>query len=214
MINTITNHMRGGILTAWSIERAVKKGKIGIEPFNISYLGINSYDLHIGNKMKTIAPNVFQTVQCTPEPNEFGETLSVLMTKKVGHIALDLKEKIEYEETEIPEEGKWLVPNELYLIPTIEKISTNHYEPIITGRSSSGRAGISVHCEAGFGDIGFSGNWTLQVKTTYPVKIYPGMSLAQVYFLSPCGKITKLYKGKYQNSIGAAESRIFQDFKK
>lgn len=206
--------VRGGILTAWSIDQAIKKGKIGIEPFDSSNIGINSYDLHIGNKMKTIAPNVFQMVQCTPEPNEFGAIPSVLMTKEVGHIELDLKKKIEYNETEIPDEGIMLVPNELYLIPTIEKISTNYYEPIITGRSSSGRAGISVHCEAGFGDIGFSGNWTLQVKTTYPVRIYPGMSLAQVYFLSPCGKITKLYKGKYQNSVGAAESRIFQDFKK
>ena len=95
-----------------------------------------------------------------------------------------------------------------------EHIHTEYFEPIITGRSSMGRLGIAVHQEAGFGDIGFNGTMTLQLKVTYPTRIYPYFPMAQVYFLTPHGEIKDLYNGKYQNATGIAGSKAYQDFEK
>ena len=75
-----------------------------------------------------------------------------------------------------------------------------------------GRAGISVHQEAGFGDIGYYGKWTLQVTVTYPTIIYPNMTIAQMYMVVPSGDIGKLYNGKYQGSDTARGSESYKDF--
>ncbi len=70
--------------------------------------------------------------------------------------------------------------------------------------------GLFVHVTADLIDIGSFGVSTLQLYATLPVKIYPGMLIAQVSFWQPKGKIT-LYKGKYQNSIGPVISLCHRD---
>jgi dCTP deaminase len=56
--------------------------------------------------------------------------------------------------------------------------------PMIDGRSTVGRLGIGVHVTAGFGDVGFDGNFTLELTNvgTRPVLLHPGMRIAQVFF--------------------------------
>ena len=206
--------LRGGGLTGEAIREAIKNGKIEIDPYDPENINPNSYNLRIGNQIATIANNVFETVRCVPCPNPDGSIDAVLVDKKVGHIESDLKKPVEYNTREIPEDGMMLYPNELYLVPTVERIHTDYYEPIITGRSSMGRLGIAVHQEAGFGDIGFDGNMTLQLKVTYPTIIYPYFLMAQVYFLTPHGPIKDLYYGKYQGAKGIAGSKAYLDFQK
>ena len=73
----------------------------------------------------------------------------------------------------IPEEGLILEPGKLYLGRTVEYTKTDKFVPMLEGRSSIGRLGLFIHVTAGFGDIGFSGFWTLEIHCIQPVKYTP-----------------------------------------
>lgn len=177
----------GGILTGHEIARQVSLGNIKMENYDPANLNPNSYNLYCG------------------------DTVTIYRDLSI----IDLKDPHTYEKTQtfkIDEDAGFILrPGTLYLIPSGVHMETAKFEPLITGRSSIGRLGIAVHQEAGFGDIGFSGVWTLQVKVTYPTRIYPRMSIFQVYFLTPYGKIAQLYHGKYQGSTGAVPSKLYAD---
>lgn len=194
----------GGFLTGAAIAEDVKEGRISIEPYDPTNLNPNSYNLTIGNTCKILDLN------CETVINPFIDISQFNIEATYRYI--DTAKPIQYTDIEIPEEGLILRPGELYLIATNETIGTDCYIPMITGRSSMGRIGVSVHQEAGFGDIGYHGKWTLQVTVVKPVKIYPNMKIAQMYMVVPSGSIADLYHGKYQNSDTAAGSQINKDF--
>lgn len=181
IFNRLTH--KGGVLTGHEINKQIREGRIYISDYDPNALNPNSYNLRCGDSVK-----VYRNITM-----------------------IDLKDETTFSNTETfkidPDEGFILRPGMLYLVPTKEMVKTDYYEPIITGRSSIGRLGIAVHQEAGFGDIGFGGVWTLQIKVTYPTKIYPNLPIAQVYFLTPHGKIDTLYKGKYQGAVDSVSSK-------
>lgn len=172
----------GAILTKSKIIEAIERGDIVITDFDMDLCGPNSYDLHTGHDYITYDRN---GVIDPMDPTSY---------------------KPQYHE--LPLSGLIVQPGHFVLISSLERIRTNKYIPMITGRSSIGRLGISVHQEAGFGDIGFSGNWTFQITTLYPTVIYPNMRIAQVYFLVPEGNVYDLYHGRYMGSAGATASKF------
>lgn len=174
----------GGILTGHEIDQQVRRGKIEISDYDPSRLNPNSYNVSVGDTAM-----IYSDV--TRFDLDDPDTYSTTETIKIG------------------KDGITLRPGIVYLVPIKERIGSDFYEFIITGRSSFGRLGNSVHEEAGFGDIGYHGNLTMQIKVTYPTKIKPGQVIAQIYFLTPCGKITQLYHGKYQDSTGPISCRAF-----
>lgn len=116
----------------------------------------------------------------------------------------------------IPPEGFILQPNVLYLGTTEEKVGSDFYVSMYDGRSSMARLGISSHLSAGFGDIGFKTNWTLEITVVHPTKIYPRMTIGQVFFhkIDPnYNTVKNRYNGKYQNQTDAQESLSHLDFK-
>ena len=121
------------ILSGLEIEKNLGKNII-IEPFNINQLNSNSYNVKLHNKLLIYKENL-----------------------------LDMKKPNETKEIIISEEGFKLEPNQLYLGRTLEYTSTKKFVPMIEGRSSIGRLGIFIHITAGFGDVGFSGYWTLEI---------------------------------------------------
>jgi len=57
--------------------------------------------------------------------------------------------------------------------------------PIIEGRSTLGRLFLSIHSTAGFGDVGFKGNFTLELSYSGPsagIRLRPGHRIAQIAF--------------------------------
>lgn len=80
---------------------------------------------------------------------------------------------------------------------TAETIWTDKFVPIIDGKSSIGRLFISIHQTAGFGDVGFDGQYTLEVTSHFPVRVYAGMRFCQIRFHGIQGHITQ-YEGNYQ----------------
>ena len=114
-----------------------------------------------------------------------------------------------------PDEGFVLEEGVLYLSETLEYTETHGYlVPFIEGKSSVGRNGIAVHVTAGFGDIGFCGNWTLEIYTIGgSVRIYKGMKICQITWERVEGPISKVYEGKYQNAHGVIGSKQYEEFR-
>lgn len=157
-------------LTGNEILTELNRGKISITPFDKKNLGANSYDVRLAPTLHRVTSEI-----------------------------LDFNQKIEYEAITIPAEGYTLLPNEFYLGVTLEHTSTELYLPILDGRSTVARYGLSIHQTAGFGDIGFSGHWTLEITVVKPTVVYPGMRIAQISFDRVQGEIHKKYTGNYAN---------------
>jgi len=155
------------ILSDTRILEEIEKGTILISPYDRNKLGSNSYDVHLG---KTLA--IYKD--------------SILDAKKHNEIAF----------FEIPEEGYVLQPNQLYLGVTNEYTETHAHVPFLEGKSSTGRLGIIIHATAGKGDIGFCGNWTLEISCQIPVRVYAGMPVGQLIYFPLEGEVSISYDKK------------------
>jgi len=172
------------ILSGLEIKQRLGKD-IFIEPYDESRLNPNSYNLRLHNELLVY-------------DNEL----------------LDMKKENKASKLIIPEDGLILQPNKLYLGRTIEHTRTEACVPMLEGRSSIGRLGLFIHVTAGFGDVGFSGFWTLEIFCIQPIKIYPGIEICQIYYHTIEGEYEKYISGKYQNNSGVQPSLLFKDFGK
>ena len=155
---------------------------IVIEPFDEVQLNPNSYNLTLHDELLTYEEVVLDMAQ----PNR---------TRRV----------------KIPKDGLVLTPQKLYLGRTVERTETHNFVPMIEGRSSIGRLGLFVHVTAGFGDVGFCGYWTLEMFAVQPVKIYPGVSICQIFFHQIAGDITEYASDKYQHNRDIQPSMLFRE---
>ncbi|QDT68369.1 Deoxycytidine triphosphate deaminase [Planctomycetes bacterium MalM25] len=146
---------------------------------------------------------------CRLNPNSYNLTLhDELMVYE--EVVLDMAKPNRVRRLTIPEEGLVLSPNQLYLGRTAERTTTHNLVPQIEGRSSIGRLGLFVHVTAGFGDVGFSGFWTLEMFAVQPVKIYPGVPICQIFYHELTGEITE-YASKYQHNRDIQPSLLFEE---
>lgn len=179
------------MLTGSEILKQVHNENIIIHPFNINHLGPNSHDLTIGHEFKTYKSILDSNGDVMP---------------------LDLKKNNTTDTHEIdPINGIVLEPGIVYLGHTNEIVGSNKYMPYIDGRSSIGRLGIQVHLTAGKGDVGYIGQWTLEILVVRPIRIYRNIRICQIYFDTLEGIIGSLYNGKYKDSRGVIASRMFKD---
>ena len=146
-------------------------------------------------------------------PNSYNLSLAGELLVYDNHV-LDMKEPNPVSRIIIPEDGLLLEPNRLYLGRTNEYTSTSRYVPMLEGRSSTGRLGLFIHVKAGFGDIGFSGYWTLEIFCVQPVRIYPNVEICQIYYHDIDGEYELYKSGKYQNNTGIQPSLMYKDFEK
>ena len=83
-----------------------------------------------------------------------------------------------------------------YLGVTEEYTETHAHVPFLEGKSSTGRLGIDIHATAGKGDVGFCGNWTLEISVKQPVRVYKGMPIGQLIYFPVDGEIAVKYNQK------------------
>ncbi|MEO6231722.1 MAG: dCTP deaminase [Ferruginibacter sp.] len=155
------------ILSDTRILEEIENGSIKIVPYDRECLGSNSYDVHLGKHLATYTNR-----------------------------ELDAKKHNTIEHFQIPEEGIVLEPNELYLGVTEEYTETHAHVPFLEGKSSTGRLGIDIHATAGKGDVGFCGNWTLEISVKQPVRVYAGMPIGQLIYFPVDGNIEVKYNQK------------------
>jgi dCTP deaminase len=155
------------ILSDQTILQEIQKGTIKIEPYDHNCLGSNSYDVHLGKYLA-----VYEATE------------------------LDAKKHNTIRHFEIPEEGILLQPHEFYLGVTEEYTETHAHVPFLEGKSSTGRLGIDIHATAGKGDVGFCGNWTLEISVKMPVRVYAGMPIGQLIYFPVLGEVINAYDKK------------------
>jgi dCTP deaminase len=173
------------ILSGKEILSKIKSGELNIDPFDEGRINPNSYNLRLHNELLVYTDN-----------------------------PLDMKKPSNTRKIIIPDDGFILQPGTLYLGRTYEKTETHYAVPMLEGRSSVGRLGIYIHVTAGFGDVGFSGFWTLEIQCIHPVRIYPFVDICQIYYHTIQGEITEYSSNKYQNNNDIQPSLLYIDFKK
>lgn len=163
--------------------------RITIDPYDPKQIGPNSYDVRLSPTLKIYS---------------FSE-----------RDYLDCKQSNIVETIEIPKDGYILEPGILYLGSTVEKVGSDNYIPMYEGRSSMARLGIQSHLSAGFGDVGFASNWTLEIAVIHRTKVYPNMRIGQVYFheidQNSNFELCR-YNGKYSTQVLPQESLSHMDF--
>lgn len=185
--------MQQGILSGEEIALGVRHGDILIDPYTPKNLNPASYDLTLGDQI-----TIYQGV--TPLDGDSSRYL-------------DPKQKNPTTTLTMGPEGYVLRPGVGYLMHTREVVGTDRYVPAIDGKSSIGRLFVMVHVTAGLGDPGFKGQYTLEVLSTYPIRLYPGMRICQVRFFTVRGNIS-LYNGHYKGDTakGAVASHAYEQF--
>lgn len=169
------------ILSGHEIVRQLGRDVV-IDPFNDRQLNPNSYNLTLHDELMTYE-----------------------------ELVLDMRRANRVRRITIPPEGLVLNPQQLYLGRTIERTETRNLVPMIEGRSSIGRLGLFVHVTAGFGDVGFCGYWTLEMFAVQPVRIYPGVSICQIFYHQLCGDFTEYCSDKYQHNRDIQPSLLFKE---
>ncbi len=159
--------------------------QIFIEPFSEDRLNPNSYNLRLHERLLVYDDPV-----------------------------LDMKTPNRYSELTVAQDGLELEPRRLYLGRTIEYTRTEGCVPMLEGRSSIGRLGLFVHVTAGFGDVGFSGYWTLEIFCVQPIRIYAGVEICQIYYHTLEGEYETYRSNKYQNNEGIQPSLLYKDFQR
>jgi dCTP deaminase len=199
------------ILLGTEIIEEYKNGKVIIDPFNEKHVGPNSVDVTLANTLVTY----------TPVEVKYQANVGYIVVPYVDPAStiLDMAEKNQFYTIEIPEEGLIIQPNILYLGATNEACGSDYYVPMYEGRSSMARLGIQSHLSAGFGDIFFKSNWTLEITVVHPTRIYPNRRIGQVYFHNVHEDVRnslieagKEYQGKYTSQPKPQISKSYMDF--
>lgn len=171
------------MLSGEEILKEIEAGNIIITPFDKKQINPNSYNLRLGKELVVYKEEV-----------------------------LDSKKQNATETIIIPEEGIVLEPNKLYLGKTIEHTETEKYIPMLNGRSSIGRLGLTIHVTAAFGDVGFKGTWTLEIFALQPIRIYPNMEICQICYYPIIGDPSIRYNGKYLGQQDVTASRLYKEY--
>lgn len=143
------------ILTGDQIRREVSSGRIVIEPFTETQVNPNSYNYRLGTHYIALRGDAVIDIEAPPE---FPDPVA------------------------IPESGLLLEPSCLYLANTAERIGSDEYITSLIGKSSMGRLGLFLQISADLGHQGHIHQWTLELRCSKRITIYPGMLIGQVSF--------------------------------
>lgn len=200
------------VLSDKSIMEYNRKQILIEQPITKEQLQPNSVDLTLGNTFKIIKPNASRTVGTIVDP--FIDT-----HREIIYQSGIFRTTNPYSEADITYDGpSWfkVEPGQFVLMASNEVLNIpNGILSFVQGRSSIARLGIQTE-QAGLIDAGWHGTITFEVfnQSDYPIILYEGMRIAQVYFFR-AEKAAQVYgeeKGsKYYGQIEATGSRINND---
>ncbi len=184
--------MTCSVLSDGTIRRLVEEGRIAIDPWDPSMVQPASVDLRLGRSFRVFHNHKLSAIDLAEPPQ--GVT----------------------EHVEIGEDQSFVIhPGEFVLGATSEWVELpNDIVARIEGKSSLGRLGLIVHATAGFVDPGWKGTLTLELNnlTRVPIKLYPGLLIAQLSFMALDRPAERPYGSPelgshYQGQVAATESR-------
>jgi dCTP deaminase len=181
------------VLSDGTIVELVGAGRIKIEPWDPKLVQPASVDLRLGDSFRVFHNHRASAIDLRRPPENLTEEVIVS-----GE-----------------DESFVIHPGEFCLGRTLEWVELpDDIVARIEGKSSLGRLGLIVHATAGFCDPGWKGTLTLELNnlTRVPIKLYPGLPIAQLSFmwldrpaLRPYG--SPELGSHYQGQRAATESR-------
>lgn len=184
-----------------------KKGDILIEPFDKRNLATSSYDVTLGEfyfreqKPKHLY-NIYNIYNKAHTDHVWGikaekaqKAKDVLRDVKFDFVGIDPNDQIIL-----------LEPGETILAHTNEFIGGKHHlTTMMKARSSLGRNFIEVCKCAGWGDVGYTNRWTMEITNNsshYSIPLVVGRRIAQIIFFETGPIMNHSYTktGKYQSS--------------
>jgi dCTP deaminase len=179
-------------LSDGTIRRLVADGRIRVDPWDPALVQPASIDLRLGDSFRVFHNHRVTAIDLRDVPRNLTEEVTV-------------------------EEGEPFVihPGEFCLGRTLEWVELpDDIVARIEGKSSIGRLGLIVHATAGFCDPGWNGTLTLELNnlTRVPIKLYPGLPIAQLSFMALDRPALRPYGSPelgshYQGQRAATESR-------
>ena len=180
------------VLSDGTIMRLVREGRIKIDPWDESLVQPASVDLRLGDSFRVFHNYRVTSIDLSDPPTGLTEEV-----------------KIE------PHQPFVIHPGEFALGRTMEWVELpDDIVSRIEGKSSIGRLGLIVHATAGFCDPGWKGTLTLELNnlTRVPIKLYAGLPIAQLSFMTLDAPALRPYGHEqlgshYQGQVEATESR-------
>jgi dCTP deaminase len=180
------------VLSDGTILQLVGDGRIRIEPWDPSLVQPASVDLRLGDSFRVFHNHRASAIDLRNPPS--GLTEEVIIGADDSFV---------------------IHPGEFCLGRTLEWVELpDDIVARIEGKSSVGRLGLIVHATAGFCDPGWKGTLTLELNnlTRVPIKLYPGLLIAQLSFMALDRPAERPYGSPelgshYQGQLAATESR-------
>ena len=184
--------MPTSVLSDGTIRRLVEDGRIVVDPWDPELVQPASVDLRLGNSFRVFHNHRTTAIDLREPPTNLTEGVSgEMFVIHPGEFVLG----VTAEYVELPDD----------IVARIE------------GKSSLGRLGLIVHATAGFVDPGFKGTLTLEITnlTRVPIKLYPGLLIAQLSFMTLDAPAERPYGSEalgshYQGQTAATESRYMR----
>jgi dCTP deaminase len=152
------------VLSDGTIIELVHEGRIRIDPWDPALVQPASVDLRLGDSFRVFHNHRASAIDLRRPPDNLTEEVIVP-----------------------PDESFVIHPGEFCLGRTLEWVELpDDVVARIEGKSSLGRLGLIVHATAGFCDPGWKGTLTLELNnlTRIPIKLYPGLLIAQLSFMA------------------------------
>ena len=187
------------ILADRDIKKALKAGRITIEPLFPNAIQPASVDLHLGADFL-----VFRTDK---------------------HVCIDPKEPLDHmmESVTINENRQFVIHSGQFALGMTYEITGVADDMVarLEGKSSLGRIGLIIHATAGYLDPGNKLKMTLELHnvSSLPIKLYYKMPIAQMSFTPLSSKAERPYghkKGnhKYFGDMKPSPSKFYKNFEK
>jgi len=148
------------ILVDWQIEDRIRRGQIGIDPFEPGLIQPNSLDIRLGDHFVWYEP-----CDDVIDPYDRASVASRVQETRTDSIVM--------------------APGAFMLAETFEAFTLpDNIVASIEGKSSIARLGIELHQTGGWIDAGFRGSITLEMCNVNqrPVRMYAGMPIGQLVF--------------------------------
>ncbi len=180
------------VLSDGTIARLIEQGRVRIEPWEPAMVQPASVDLRLGDTFRVFHNHRTSAIDLRDPPTNLTEQVKIT-------------------------DGEAFVihPGEFCLGRTLEHVELpDDIVARIEGKSSVGRLGLIVHATAGFCDPGWRGTLTLELNnlTRVPIKLYAGLAIAQLSFMTLDAPALRPYGhaglgSHYQGQVEATESR-------
>jgi dCTP deaminase len=180
------------VLSDGTILELVEQGRIRVDPWDPALVQPASIDVRLGDSFRVFHNYRVSTIDLREPPANLTE------------------------EVVVPHDEAFVIhPGEFCLGRTLEWVELpDDIVARVEGKSSLGRLGLIVHATAGFCDPGWKGTLTLEFNnlTRVPIKLYPGLLIAQLSFMTLDQPARRPYGSPelgshYQGQRAATESR-------